>query len=91
MRPRRSPSLLVKAFQEVPQVQSICAQFGPAITIWTLLESYDREAREHIYQKELEICQSLRIYDFDFRASSVDLVSPEELIRAGSREIYRRP
>lgn len=83
--------LLVKAFKQIPQVQSICAQFGPEITIWTLLESYDRNARQRIYQKELEICQSLRIYNFDFRASSVDLVSPDELIRSGSREIYRRP
>jgi len=83
---------LVEAFRKIPQVKSICAQFGSEeITIWTLLEGYDREAREQVYQEELKVCRKLHVYDFDFRASSVDLVSPEELIQAGSREIYRRP
>jgi hypothetical protein len=83
--------ILVELFKKVPQVKSICAQFGPEeITIWTLLETYDRAARESVYLKELEVCQKLGVYDFDFRATSIDLVSPEELTRSGSREIYRR-
>lgn len=83
--------VLVEVFKQVPQVESICAQFGPEeITIWTLLESYDREAREKVYGKELEVCQLLRVYDFDFRATSIELVSPDELVSTGSREIYRR-
>ena len=83
--------VLVKLFRQVPQVKSICAQFNSEeMTIWTLLESYDRTAREEVYKKELEICQKLNIKDFDFRVTSVDLVSPAELIEAGSTEIYRR-
>jgi len=83
--------VLVELFKEIPQVKSICARFGhDEITIWTLLASYDREAREKVYEKELEVCKILRIYDFDFRATSADLVSPEELALSGSREIFRR-
>lgn len=83
--------VLVELFTQVPEVKSICAQFGPEeITIWTLLESYDRTAREKVYHKELEVCRLLRVFDFDFRVTSIDLVSPNELVRAGSREIYRR-
>ena len=83
--------ILVDLFKTVPQVKSICAHFGTEeITVWTLLDSYDRDAREKVYEKELAICRELRVYDFDFRATSVDLVSPGELVQAGSREIYRR-
>jgi len=83
--------VLVEKFRKVPEVKSICAQFGPEeITIWTLLERYDRKAREKVYTKELEICQAFRLYDFDFRVSSADLISPEELVHAGGREIYKR-
>ncbi len=84
--------VLVEKFRRVSQVKSICAQFGPEeITIWTLLGACDRSAREKIYGKELEICQAFRLYDFDFRVSSIDLISPEELVRAGGHEIYKRP
>jgi hypothetical protein len=83
--------LLVEDFKEVPQVRSICAQFGSdEITIWTILRSYNREARSKIHGKELKICQTLKVYDFDFRVTSADLVSPEELVESGWREIYRR-
>ena len=84
--------VLVEMFKQIPEVKSICARFSAnEITIWTLLESYDREAREKIYSKELEICKYLSFFDFDFRVTSIDLVSPDELINAGSCEIYRRP
>jgi hypothetical protein len=83
--------ILVKEFKQVPQVQSICAQFShEEITIWTLLKSYNRNAREKVYEKELKICELLRIYDFDFRVTSIDLVSPDELVHTGSYQIYRR-
>lgn len=84
--------VLVEKFRKVSEVKSICAQLGPEeITIWTLLGSYDRSAREKVYAMELEICQTFHLYDFDFRVSAVDLISSEELIRAGAHEIYRRP
>lgn len=83
--------ILIASFKEVPQVQSICAQFDAGgITIWTLLSSYDRAAREQVYERELRLCELLRIYDFDFRVTSIDLVSPTELVEAGSREIFKR-
>lgn len=83
--------ILVDLFKEIPPVKSICARFGSeGITIWTLLESYDRDARDKVYEKELEVCRMLHIYDFDFRATSIDLVSPEELVRTGSHQIYSR-
>lgn len=83
--------ILVDSFRSVPQVKSICATFGPHdITIWTLLDGYDREAREKVYGKELEICRTLGIYDFEFRATSIDLICPEELVGTGSHEIYKR-
>lgn len=83
--------ILVEKFKQVPQVKSICAQFCPEeITIWTLLDTYDRTAREKVYEKELEICELLRIHDFDFRVTSIELVDPDELIRTGSYQIYRR-
>jgi hypothetical protein len=84
--------VLADCFSKVPQVASICAQFSKEeVVIWTLLEKYDRAAREKVYQKELEVCQRLGIYDFDFRVSSAQLVDPNELVRAGSVEIYKRP
>jgi hypothetical protein len=83
--------ILVEEFKQVPEVKSICAQFGSEeITIWTLLESYDRGAREKVYEKELKVCKLLSIYDFDFRVTSIDLVSPDELVRTGSYRIYGR-
>ena len=89
---REIANFLARLFSKVPQVKSICAQFGPEeITIWTLLEHYDRKAREQVYKKELEICQTFGLYDFDFRVSSVDLISPNELVRLGGHEIYKRP
>lgn len=84
--------VLVDLFKEIPQVKSICAQFGDdQITVWTLLDSYDRDAREKVYGKELEVCRLLKIHNFDFRVTSADLVPPEDLVAAGSREIYNRP
>jgi len=83
--------LLVEAFKQVPQVSSICAQFGSdGIAIWTLLREYDRDARQAVYEKELQLCEGLGACDFDFRVSSIDLVTPEELVQAGSREIFKR-
>jgi hypothetical protein len=83
--------VLVELFKEIPQVKSICARFGyDEILIWTLLDSYDRDAREKVYGKELDVCRLLGIHNFDFRVTSADLVPPEELVAAGSREIYRR-
>jgi hypothetical protein len=84
--------VLVEGFKQIPQVKSICAQFGnEEVVIWTLLDKYDREAREKVYEKEMEVCQRLGIYDFDFRVTSAQLVPPSELVRAGSCEIYKRP
>jgi len=83
--------ILVESFQTVTEVESICAQFGPEeITVWTLLRSYDRKARSKVHDKELEICNSLNVYDFDFRVTSIELVSPDELCRGGLRELYKR-
>jgi hypothetical protein len=88
---REIKKILVEKFKQVPQVKAICAQLGPdEITIWTLLDSYDRTAREKVYEKELEICELLRVHDFDFRVTSIELVDPDELIRTGSYQIYRR-
>lgn len=83
--------VLVELFKDIPQVKSICAQFGSdEIVVWTLLETYDRDAREKVYEKELEVCRLLRIHNFDFRVTSAELVPPEDLTATGSREIYRR-
>ncbi|MGH7907011.1 MAG: hypothetical protein ACREP6_10315 [Candidatus Binataceae bacterium] len=88
---RQIASILVGLFSKVPQVKSICAQFGPEeMVVWTLLDAYDRDAREQVYRKELEVCELLRLYDFDFRVSAIDLVSPQGLIGTGLREIFRR-
>jgi hypothetical protein len=83
--------LLVESFRQIPEVASICAQFSPeGIAIWTLLKEYDRDAREAVYVKELELCEYLGGCDFDFRVSSIDLVTPGELVESGSREIFKR-
>jgi hypothetical protein len=85
-------SLLVELFKAVPEVESICAKFEAdgATTIWTLLKTYDRDARDRVYDKELEVCEQLRLCDFDFRVTSVDLVDSDELVATGAREIFRR-
>lgn len=83
--------ILVEEFKQVPEVKSICATFSSEeITILTLLESYDRDAREKVYEKELKICKFLHLHDFDFRVTSIDLVSTDELVRTGSHKIYWR-
>ena len=83
--------VLVEAFKKVAKVQSICAQFGTdEVVIWTLLKDYDRVSREKVYRKEMEVCKRLGVYDFDFRVSSIKLVPPSELVRAGAIEIYNR-
>src|SRR5437016_2072385 len=85
------PKILVKMFREVLQVKSICAEFrANEIAICTLLDSYDRNARAQIYKRELEISSQFRLRDFDFRVTAVDLVLPDDLVKAGSIEIYRR-
>ncbi len=84
-------NILVKQFSAIPDVISICAQFGPGeMVIWTLLGTYDREARDCVYRKEMEVCETLNLYDFDFRVSTVELVSPSELVKGGFREIFHR-
>lgn len=88
---RQITHILRESFRQVPQVESICAQFNQdGIIIWTLLDSYDRSAREKVYEKELEICSELRICDFDFRVTSIELVSPAELTKGGFIELFRR-
>jgi hypothetical protein len=83
--------LLVNEFGQVPAVQAVYAYVAKdEMTIWTLLERYDRDAREQVYEKELKLCDLLHIYDFDFRVTSIDLVDPDELVRTGSRKIYWR-
>ena len=88
---RQIGKILVEIFKEVPQVKSICARFSPnEIGIWTILENYDRNAREQVYERELKVCELLSLRDFDFRVTSLDLVSPSDLVRMGSVEIYKR-
>ena len=88
---RQVARIIADVFSEVPQVQSICVQFGSDFfTVWTLLSAYDPAARERVYERELRICELLNVYDFDFRVSSIDLVSPAELVDTGSVEIFRR-
>ncbi len=84
-------NILVESFKQVPQIASIYATFkSDGITIWTLLNTYDRDAREAVYKKEMEICNRLGSCDFDFRVSTVELISPKEMIDTGSREIFSR-
>ena len=88
---REISRLLVNSFRCIPEVVSICAQFGnDGNTVWTLLKEYDRDARDRIYDKELEICNTLRLIDFDFRVTSIELVSQADLVACGSREIFKR-
>jgi hypothetical protein len=88
----RVASILVAQISSIPEVSSICISYGAeGYTVWTLLKSYDREAREKVYQQELAICEMLNIYDFDFRVTSVELVAPSELVATGSIEIFGRP
>lgn len=83
--------ILVESFKEIPEVASICAQYnGSEIVIWTILDSHDRDVRSRVYKKELNLCRTLRVYDLDFRATSIDLVSPKQLVEIGSKEIYHR-
>ena len=83
--------VLVDAFKEIPQVASICVQFSDEeITVWTLLASHDRAARGLVYDAELSLCQELRIFEFDFRVTFVDLVSSQQLTNAGFKEIFHR-
>lgn len=83
--------ILVESFRKVEAVASICAQIDEdESVIWTLLKTYDREARGQVHKKELEICQALHLYDFDFRVTSIEFVSPEELIGGGFQEIFKR-
>ena len=84
--------IIADSFKQIPQVRSICAKLGDGddMTVWTLLESYDRDAREKVYEKELAVCASLHVYDFDFRVTSIALVRPKELVEGGFREVYRR-
>lgn len=84
-------SILRESFKQISEVQSICAQFDSnGITIWTLLAAPNRTVRESVYKREMEICERLGIYDFDFRVSSVDLVLPSELVTTGFIEVFRR-
>lgn len=84
--------IIVEYFTQVPQVHSIYTAFGDGddMTVWTLLESYDRDARANIHEKELAICQNVHVYNVDFRVTSHNLVSPAELVDGGFREVYRR-
>jgi hypothetical protein len=88
---RQVARILADVLGQIPEVVSICGRFGEDdITIWTLLKFYDRDAREMVYKRELEICRDLQIYDFDFRTTSVSLVNPGELIDSGLRQIFKR-
>ena len=88
---REIRSLIVKSLMQVDDVGFIYAQINRAESVvWTLLKTYNRSARERVYAKELEVCDMLDIYDFDFRVTSMDLVSPIELSDSGFEEIFRR-
>ena len=88
---REIRSLIVKSLMQVGDVEFIYAQINRAESVvWTLLKTYDRSARERVYAKELEVCEMLDIYDFDFRVTSMDLVSPIELSHSGFEKIFRR-
>ena len=83
--------ILATSFQEIDEVVSVCAQISAdESVVWSLLESYDRDVQTRVYEKELEICERLRMYDFDFRVTSIDLVSPAELMAGGFQEIFKR-
>ena len=83
--------ILATYFQEIDEVVSVCTQISAdESVVWSLLKSYDRNARARVYEKELEICERLRMYDFDFRVTAIDLVSPAELVAGGFQEIFKR-
>lgn len=83
--------IIAECFGRVPNVRSICAQFGSeGFTVWTLLESRDPEAREQVYEQELKICEMINSHDFDFRVTSIDIVSSDELVKTGFSEIFSR-
>ena len=88
---REIRKILATSFQEIDEVVSVCAQISAdESVVWSLLESYDRDVQTRVYEKELEICERLRMYDFDFRVTSIDLVSPAELMAGGFQEIFKR-
>ena len=83
--------ILATSFQEIDEVVSVCAQISAdESVVWSLLKSYDRNVRTRVYEKELEICERLQMYDFDFRVTAIDLVSPAELTASGFQEIFKR-
>ena len=83
--------ILATSFQAIDEVVSVCAQISAdESVVWNLLKSYDRDVRTRVYEKELEICERLRMYDFDFRVTSIDLVSPAELMAGGFQQIFKR-
>ena len=82
---------LVKLFSQVPEVCAIFIKFqDDEFIVWTILKDYDREARDRIYDRELEICAALRVDNFDFRVTSKDLMSPDELNGAGYFQIFSK-
>ena len=83
--------ILATSLQEIDEVVSVCTQISAdESVVWSLLKSYDRNARTRVYEKELEICERLQMYDFDFRVTAIDLVSPAELVAGGFQEIFKR-
>lgn len=83
--------VVAESFSKIPQVAAMYSAFsGDYITIWTLLKSNDRKARESIYAKELEICDRFVVCGFDFKVSSVEAVTPAQLQKDGFRRIFSR-
>lgn len=83
--------IIVGRFKDIPQVNSIFLRFqDDEFLVWTILESYDREARDKIYDRELELCDSLKLDDLDFRVTSKNLMAPDELQDAGYHNIFTR-
>jgi hypothetical protein len=83
--------ILATTLGAISQVESVCVHFGrETFTVWTLLKKRDAKARERVYEKEMRLCEALNVHDFDFRVSSIGLVSPDELKKTGLLEIFRR-
>jgi hypothetical protein len=83
--------VVADTISEVGAVRSVCMQSSPEChTVWTLMQSYDPDARDAVYTRELRICERLNAYDFDFRVTSLDLVSRAELLATGFIEIFKR-
>ena len=83
--------LIVNPIMQIEEVSFIYAKINPdESVVWTLLKTYDRSARERVYAKELEVRDMLSVYGFDFRATSVELVSPTELSESGFEQIFSR-